>query len=42
MFTKTRRECIAAGSVAASLLLTVLANMSGYRTFNNRQFGTSI
>ena len=27
MFTKTRRECILAGSGAASLLLTVLANM---------------
>ena len=28
MFTKTRRQCIPAGSVAASLLLTVLVNMS--------------
>ena len=28
MFNKTRRECISVGSVAASLLLTVLANMS--------------
>ena len=27
MFTKTRRECIPAGSVAASLLLTVFVNM---------------
>jgi len=26
MFTKTRRECIPAGSVAASLLLTVFLN----------------
>jgi hypothetical protein len=28
MFTKTRRECIPAGSGAASLLLTVLVIMS--------------
>ena len=28
MLTKTRRECIPAGSRAASLLLTVLVNMS--------------
>jgi hypothetical protein len=28
MFTKTRRECIPAGSGAASLLLTVLVNIS--------------
>ena len=28
MFTKTRRECIPASSGAASLLLTVLVNMS--------------
>ena len=28
MFTKTHRECIPAGSGAASLLLTVLANIS--------------
>ena len=27
MFTNTRRECIPAGSGAASLLLTVLVNM---------------
>ena len=27
MFNKTRRECLPAGSVAASLLLTVLLNM---------------
>ena len=27
-FTETRRECIPAGSVAASLLLTVLVNLS--------------
>ena len=29
MFTKTRRECIPAGSGAVSLLLTVLLNMFG-------------
>ena len=28
MFAKTRRECVPAGSVAASLLLTVLVYMS--------------
>ena len=28
MFTKTRRECIPVGSHAASLLLTVLVNIS--------------
>jgi len=37
MFAKTRRKCILAGSVAASLLLTVLANMSVSRTFSERR-----
>ena len=37
MFTKTRRECIPVGSVAASLLLTVLANMSVSRTLSDRR-----
>ena len=32
MFSKTRRECILAGSRAASLLLTVLLNISVYCT----------
>ena len=36
MFAKTRRECFPAGSVAASLLLKVLANMSVSRTFIDR------
>ena len=42
MFTKTHRECIPVGSVAASLLLTVLANMSVSRTLSDRQIGASI
>jgi branched-subunit amino acid permease len=32
MFAKTRRECIPVGSVAASLLLTVLVNMFVFGT----------
>jgi len=42
MFTKTRRECILVGSRAASLLLTVLANMFVSCTFSDRRFRTSI
>ena len=37
MFAKTRRKCILAGSVAASLLLAVLVNMSVSRTFSERR-----
>ena len=36
MFIKTRRECLPAGSVAASLLLTVLANTSAFYTKRSR------
>ena len=42
MFTKTHREYIPVGSVASSLLLTVLANMSVSYTFGDRQFGIYI
>ena len=42
MFAKTHRKCIPAGSVAASVLLTVMANMSVSLTFSDRQLGTSI
>jgi len=42
MLSKTRRKCIRAGSVAASLLLTVLASMAVSRTFSDRQLGASI
>ena len=40
--TKTRRERILGGSVAASLLLTVVANMFVSLTFIDRQFGISV
>ena len=40
-FTKTRCKCTPAGSVAAFLLLTVLANTFVSRTFRSRQLGTS-
>ena len=39
-FAKTRRKCIPAGSVAASLLLTVLANLSVSRTLSDRPNGS--
>ena len=42
MFAKTRRKCTPAGSVAAPLLLTVLANMPVSHTIRDRQLGTSI
>ena len=37
MFAKTRRKCIPAGSIAASLLLTVLTNLSISRTSSARR-----
>ena len=36
MFAKARRKCIPAGSVASSVLLTVLANRPVSGTFRDR------
>ena len=41
-FAKTRRKCIPADSVAASLLLTALVNLSVSRTFRDPCLGTFI